>query len=993
MRVLHRFRWVILSVVVLLAALIGVFLLRAPKPVWDIAETDWVAFTGDTFRIPAAAVRAGHKTVNAVGVLTAPDGTVLSDQTVLLRSFGSYTVTYTATVGRHVYAESRTLTVRGRTAFVSSELSSVTYGTYDGTQTPGLLVHLAQGDTLYVSQALELADVDASESILECFATPMQKGVLDFRKLIFTFTDTENPDIFFRVSAMQSSDGDQYPYTYCLAGANGQPMEGWEESHQKLHINNVWGTPGQHSFSLLFAPGIAEKPADAMPIRIGYDPATRRVYSSGQLVADFDDPSFFYQLWEGLPSGKAFLSVSADLYVSETANFCISKVRGLDLTAEEYVDTDGPDIALDAAFDVMPRGEVGRAYPIPAASARDTYTGSADVAVTVQQTDGAADGRTLAITVNTFTPDVAGTYCITYTAADAVGNVSQLTRTVEAVDELPPPELTFADAMPSSVTVGTVLSPAMYQADTHDSFTTVTVSATLNGKPCKIGDGLRLTETGLFELTYTATDYIGLQSVTRFAVDVLVNDAPFFPNEPSLPLFLLSGCSYELPECEAYDYRSGSEERKPASLTVTLNGETTALSAGASWTPTVEEDGLLATICYTCEGVSLTREVPVVLGAYQDGGRDRLPLKNYIRGTNLTVTGSASYLTLTADAPDSRWVFANQLLAEGTGLTFSISPETANFESLSVLLINAADTTHPVAASFRQSNGQLLLSCGGETVVIADSFDAETTLTLICEGNWRLLVNGRSFELTACTDGTPFDGFGEWLYLSMVWEQAAPGSQARLYAVDNQPMGNLAFDRIPPRVVLPGGVTGLVALGETVTLPAALVGDVLDANVVCTMSVCDQNGDFVTAVDGTLLKDADPTRSYELVLSLPGAYQVTYKSTEANRQSPNFGVQTQILQVEDLSAPVITLHHSFPTAVAVGSCIILPDVTVTDDQTATEDIRLFRYVVTPDGQLVELPSDSNAVVAEQPGVYEIRLVAYDAFGNINLVRHPVTVEP
>lgn len=993
MRVLHRFKWVILSAVVLLAALVGVFLVRTPKPVWDIAEADWVASTGDTFRIPAASVRAGHKTADAVGVLTSPDGTVLSDQTVLLRSFGSYTVTYTATVGRHVYTESRTLTVHGKTAFVSSELSSVTYGTYDGAQTPGLLVHLAEGDTLYFSQALELAEVDSSESILECFATPMQKGVLDFRKLIFTFTDTEHPDIFFRVSAMQSSDGDQYPYSYCLAGGNGQPMEGWEESHQKLHINNVWGTPGQHSFSLLFAPGIEEKPADAMPIRIGYDPATRRVYSSGQLVADFDDPSFFYQLWEGLPSGKAFLSVSADLYVSKTANFCISNVRGLDLTAEEYADTDGPDITLDAAFDEMPRGEVGRAYPIPVASARDTYTGSADVTVTVRQTDGASAGRTLVITSNTFTPDVAGTYCITYTAADAVGNVSQLARTVEAMSDLPLPEITFSETMPSYLTVGTVLSPAMYQADVLDSFTTVAVSATLNGKPCEIGGGLRLTETGLFELTYTATDYIGRQSVTRFVVDVLVNDAPFFPNEPSLPLFLLSGCSYELPECVAYDYRSGTEEHKPASLTVTLNGETTALSAGAFWTPTVEQDGLTATFCYTCENVSLTREVPVVLGAYQDSGRDRLPLKNYIRGTNLTVTGSASYLTLTADAPDSRWIFANHLLAEGTGLTFSIAPETADFESLSVLLIGAADTTHPVVATFRRSNGQLLLSCGGQTVAVSESFDGETTFTLICEGDRALLVNGRRFELTTCADGTPFDGFGEWLYLSMVWEQAAPGSQVRLHSVDNQPMGNLAFDRIPPRVVLPGGLPGLAALGETVTLPAALVGDALDANVVCTLSVCDQNGEFVTATDGTLLKDADPTRSYELLLSLPGAYEITYKSTEANRCSPNFGVQTRILQVEDLSAPVITLHHSFPTAVPVGSCIILPDVTVSDDQTATEDIRLFRYVVTPDGQLVELPSDSNAVVAELPGVYEIRLVAYDAFGNISLVRHPVTVEP
>lgn len=993
MRVLRKYKWFVIPAIVLLIALSGLFLLWTPKPVWQFAETDWSAFTGDSFTIPSATVTVGHRTVAASGVLVAPDGTVLTDQTVVLRAFGSYTVTYTAEVGRHIYTEARTLTVRGKTAFVSSDQSRLSYGTYDGTQTPGILVQLAKGDTLYFSQALELSDADHSRPLLECFATPQQKGVIDFRKLIFTFTDTENPDIYFQVSAMQSSDGDQYPYTYCLAGANGQPMEGWEESHQKLHIDNVWGTPGLHSFSLLFAPGIAELPADAMPIRISYDAASRRVYSGEQLVADLDDPAFFYQLWQGLPSGKAFLSISADLYVSETANFCVSDVMGLDLTADEFVDTDGPKITLDASFEQMPNAAVGKSYPIPAASARDTYTGFADVSIVVRLTDGTDAGRTTTIQDGVFTPDVAGTYCIEYTATDGNGNLSHLSQTVVALSDPPAPVITLAETPPSAVMVGTVLYPATYQVCSSGDFATVTISASLNGRDCEIADGLRLTETGICEITYTATDYIGLQSVSSYQVEVLVNDAPFFPDEPQLPLFFLSGCSYQLSDFYALDYRSGSEVRKPASLTVTLGENSFPLSAGDVWTPTVELDGAIARLCYTCEGVTLTREVPVVLGSYQDNGRDHLRLKNYIRGTHLTVESSASYMTLTAEAPDSRWIFANRLLAEGTGLVFSIAPETSDFDTVSVMLIDANDTSHSVSLTLYKSNGQLLLLCGGETVVVSDSFDAETTLSLIYKTDRTLLVNGRSFELTVGADGTPFQGFSDWIYLSMVWDQAAPGSQIRLYSVDNQPMGNLAFDRIPPRVVLPGDLCRLFTLGDIVTLPAAQVSDVLDANVQCTMSVVDNSGAFVTALDGTLLKDVDPTRSYDLLLSSPGSYKITYKATEANRCSPNFGLDTRILQVEDTVAPVITLHHRLPASVKVGSTLILPDVTVSDDQTAPEAIRLFRYVVSPDGLLIQLPDDSNSVVASIPGVYEIRLVAYDEFGNICLERHYVTAEP
>jgi hypothetical protein len=48
-------------------------------------------------------------------------------------------------------------------------------------------------------------------------------------------------------------------------------------------------------------------------------------------------------------------------------------------------------------------------------------------------------------------------------------------------------------------------------------------------------------------------------------------------------------------------------------------------------------------------------------------------------------------------------------------------------------------------------------------------------------------------------------------------------------------------------------------------------------------------------------------------------------------------------------------------------------------------------ILTPNGRLIALPAASNSIKAEYAGVYQIRILAMDAAGNLGMVRHNVTV--
>ena len=298
-------------------------------PVWSDSEVENVKPFGTKFTVPERTLTVDGTTVTATTVVIKPDGSATTEKEIALNISGVYTIVYTATIGGKPYVDEVTFRVDDAAYVLSSEKSSATYGKYEyAKDTSGILVRLAYGDSITFNTPIDVSNSTKTDALVEAFVTPEIKGVKDFDKLIFTFRDVENPNIYLRYTIRQSAEGDNYPISYALAGGNGQPMAGWEEYWKRLHIDNEWGAQFRHSFSLSFAGNYPYVDPDKAVISLRYDAETLQSYVGTFMIIDHDNPAYFNNLWRGFPSGRAKLTISADMYNGEYANFCVSKLMG-----------------------------------------------------------------------------------------------------------------------------------------------------------------------------------------------------------------------------------------------------------------------------------------------------------------------------------------------------------------------------------------------------------------------------------------------------------------------------------------------------------------------------------------------------------------------------------------------------------------------------------------------------------------------------------------
>jgi hypothetical protein len=151
------------------------------------------------------------------------------------------------------------------------------------------------------------------------------------------------------------------------------------------------------------------------------------------------------------------------------------------------------------------------------------------------------------------------------------------------------------------------------------------------------------------------------------------------------------------------------------------------------------------------------------------------------------------------------------------------------------------------------------------------------------------------------------------------------------------------------------------------------------------MTVYDPNGDVVTDVNGLLLENVPFTQSYFINLNYYGSYSVVYSSTDAvgNEQKFYYAVY-----VKDNTAPKIVLESELQTEVQQGEKITVVKALAMDNLDG--ELPLFTYVYTPEGVTMKV-ENGGSFVAMYKGVYEIRYMAIDAFGNLQCASYKVTV--
>lgn len=961
---------------------------------WSDSAVENVKPFGTKFTVPERTVTVDGTTVTASAVVIKPDGSATTEKEVTLDLSGVYTVVYTATVNGKPYVDEVTFRVDDAAYVLSSSKSSATYGKYEYSEsTSGVMVRLAYGDSITFNTPIDVSNATKSDVLVEAFATPDVKGVKDFDKLIFTFTDVENPNIYLRYTIRQSAEGDNYPISYALAGGNGQPMAGWEEYWKRLHIDNEWGAQFRHSFSLSFASNYAYVAPDKAVISLRYDAATLQSYVGGFMIIDHDNPAYFNNLWRGFPSGRVRLSVSADMYNGDSANFCVSKLRGVNLVEDKYVDSEAPVITVDSEYTQMPATRKGMEYKVPSATAFDSYTATyCDVKTSVWYNYASSNAVLVQLRDGKFTADRAGDYAIVYETQDRMGNAAREIRWVHAYETLANPAVTVGDVPTSTATVGDMVSVADCTVDSKSGNANVVVTAVLGNETFAVGkDGFRPEKAGTYKITYTATDYIGQTGTATYDLTVNMGDKPVFINNPVLPKMLVEGSDYTIPEATATDYRSGSPVAKKATVTVTDKNGTRAVGADGKINVAVENNLDKATVVYECEGARLTYELPVIKAMVEENGRPRLHAENYLTGSGFTTEKTDDGFILTATEANGGFTFGNRLVAENSVIELKGIAAAANFDAIAVTFADAEDDSRAVTARLIRTSGKADVELCGVTTgldngfVTSDRFSLNYTQGIMIADKARL-------DVTSYDDGRAFEGFPSGrIYISVKFVNASAGAQINLVSVNGHPMTTATSDRIAPKIVILGtNYGGTREIGSTITLPAAMAGDTLDPNVTFSMKVTDGKGNIVTDVDGVQLNGVDPCREYTIKLDSYGQYSVSYTATDTFNQRNNTRPLNYTINVVDTIAPEIKFEARFADTVKVGESIVIPKFTVTDNVSEADDITITKYVLTPSGVLVSIPENSNSVKAVQAGKYEFRIIAVDKAGNVAMERVTVT---
>ena len=979
---------------------------------------------GQTFVVPDRQLDGVQADVSHT--LVFPDGTSSYADEIKLELSGKYKLTYTAKADGKVYSESHDFSVDYATYSVKDKNSSAVYKTPDNVRdkdVKGVVVSLAQKDTFTVNQAIAVSDLTADNYFVEGFVINQMVGSGAFTRFIVTLTDFENPDVYIKIIVNERISQDDKGVAFAAACGNGQKPVGLEnyvlgtlDNITEVHKNDGLGQwinmplrgqntivgSGKYTYDIY---------NDDYPFRFSYDPTTQQIWHATnfnvpsdknyndpnpdkdkvrvdstnfkKIVTDLDDSRYYESLWSGFKSGYVRLSITAENYTSTHAQFCITKVAGVDLSNSGFEVKEQPTITIDTDYDVMPEAVVGKSYPVPKASAYDLYGGNVDVTAKVWYNYTSDNKTSVSLVDGKFVAKYAGHYAIVYTATGGSGITAQKVLWVHANAKANPMAIDVSDDRVTSAKAGEFVPYAKATTSGGNGNIQLSVFAKNGDVTLRTDGGFRPEKAGTWQVVYTAVDYVGNSKTVSYDVTVTANTAPVLVDNITLPQMFVSEASFTLPRVFANKYDKDGVHKILCTVRVEYDGKTEIYDSGENFVPKVATDGETIKVTYLCEGAELfSQQVPCVV-IYEEG---YLKYENYFVATNATGEKSSNdgyILTATSDGAISV-TYANALVAEQANFVFRCFGGVGNYTQAVITLTDAANSYNAVQAVFRQVDGKVWLFVEGKSYrtdysFVGDAFD----ISLDFADN-AFVYDGMAFAPTRTASGDKFVGFSsDKVYLSVELSDAKAGNKFSVMSLRKYKFEGQDEDLVRPYIVINGEVASIGKLGDIIHMPSISVGDVICPNVTVLMQVFAPDGSFVKDVNGMELNGCDAGVEYDFVVEQSGAYKVVYivKETELFLYVTPFENEwTYEVAVYDSVEPTINVTASVPATVKLGEKVLVPEFTVNDDFTSADNLKVYMYLTTPTGQKQLVTK--QAVVCKQKGTYKFTITAIDEAGNI-----------
>ena len=404
------------------------------------------------------------------------------------------------------------------------------------------------------------------------------------------------------------------------------------------------------------------------------------------------------------------------------------------------------------------------------------------------------------------------------------------------------------------------------------------------------------------------------------------------------------------------------------------------------------------TLTYTAtDALNRTNEKSYTVSVSDIGLSDTLSLDKFYSVENGSVTATDDNILLTATADNARFSPIRELNGRSLTARFLLEKNSVNFERIRFVVSDYRDESKKVEIALEgkynatNETNMLAASVNGGTPFVTSYLFGGDIKEIFFQLTDVLYLGTTRINVPTYTDGTPFDGFTDFVYLDIIIEgvdtealattEGEQKAEIQLVELNGQIMNSVKRDRIKPQVMYMGTVRHTAEIGEEVELCAVKVFDVLNPYTKATVTVTreTETGKTVVAdVDKMPLENRPSDQVYKFIAYEYGAYTVTYSYEVGDGTKGTFSYK---INVYDTEAPELLLS-SVQMQGTVNTAIKLPTITCTDNLDSADAMILKTTYLAPDYTTGII--EGSEFTPTQKGVYKITFVVIDSSNNVTL---------